>query len=84
MRYSADRKERAGASWNSSRVGSGTACVVFYRLVCGNKGTSCARSCALVSACIGSKAELLPHGLEQLPLLPPIDHLGQGTNVPLE
>ena len=66
------------------RAGNGTACEASCRRACGNKGTSCACSPAPASACTGPKAGLLLNGAEQLPLLLPIDHSGQETDMFLE
>src|SRR4051812_21643328 len=84
MRCWAARRERRGAKLNSSRAGNGTACEASCRRACGNKGTSCACSCAPASACTGSKAELLPQGLEALLLPLPVRQARHRTKMAFE
>src|SRR3954466_130954 len=56
----------------------------FLSAACGNKGTSCACSCAPASACTGSKAELLPQGAEALLLPFPVCQARHRTKMAFE
>src|SRR3954470_3354431 len=73
---SAVRKERRRGNSRNSRAGSGIACGAFSRRAFANKAKKSARSNGPENESIGSKAELVLNGAEQLLLLVPVEDQG--------